>query len=150
MREIEIQCPSCGGYGVYQGMSERDTCAVECHSCKGTGKTIYRYEEFTGRKIKADITRIFGNSCGYVHSANDVTTDEGKLIQFSKGGCSYEEWLNGEIPKPVKDLYCPYIWNNKGYGNEPLEDCKIYLEGFGSISKCKNYDNKLECWAKLE
>lgn len=83
-KEIEIQCPSCEGYGIYQGMSERDGSAVVCSSCKGTGKTIYRYREFTGRKVKENVKRIFKTSCGYVHSANDVTTQEGKTIEFSK------------------------------------------------------------------
>lgn len=151
MEKIIIQCRECQGTGLYKGMAERDNCATVCSTCKGTGKSEFYYNKFTGKKVKENIKRVFGNTCGYVHSDVDITTEqEGRVIKFSEGGCSYEEWLNGEIPKPVKELYCPYIWNNKGVGNEPIEDCKIYCKGFGSISSCENYHNKKECWIKFE
>ncbi|HWQ30063.1 MAG TPA: hypothetical protein VN549_03645 [Negativicutes bacterium] len=150
MKTITIECPNCNGTGLYQGMAERDNCAVVCHTCKGTGKTEYSYNEFTGRKTMNGVKRVFTRSCGYVHTAENIVTAEGQSIKFEDGGCTYEEWLNGTEPKPVKDLYCPYIWDNRGMGNEPLEDCKIHCKGFGSISNCEIYHKKAECWAKLE
>ncbi|MDM8130120.1 hypothetical protein QUW38_02175 [Clostridium butyricum] len=149
MKKIVIECSSCKGTGLYKGMSERENCAVVCSVCHGTGKTDFFYNEFEGRKKRTDVKRVFKNSCGYVQSDEDVTTKDGKVIKFSEGGCSYEEWLNGEEPKPVEDLYCPYVWNNTGIGHEPLNDCKEHC-GFGSISNCKKYDCKEECWKKLK
>lgn len=149
MKKLIIECQNCKGTGLYKGMSERDSCAVICSSCYGTGKVEFHYNEFEGRKVRSDVKRVFKSSCGYVHSHEDVTTDEGKTIKFSEGGCSYEEWLNGTEPKPVEDLYCPYIWNNTGMGHEPLNDCDKYC-GFGSISSCKKYNYKKECWENLK
>ena len=149
MKKIVIECSTCKGTELYKGMSERDNCAVVCSVCKGTGKVDFYYNEFEGRKKRSDVKRVFKSSCGYVHSDKDVTTEDGKVIKFSEGGCSYEEWLNGKEPKPVEDLYCPYIWNNTGMGHEPLNDCKEHC-GFGSISACKKYDCKEECWNKLK
>ncbi|HHX13228.1 MAG TPA: hypothetical protein GX731_10430 [Clostridiales bacterium] len=148
-KTIEIECKSCSGTGLYKGSTERDGCATVCTTCEGTGKVDFTYKEFEDRKLRIDVKRVFGNTCGYIHSDQDVTTKEGKLIRFSNGGCTYEEWLSGANPKPVKELYCPYIWNNKGIGDEPLQECKEYC-GFGSISNCKIYDRKHECWKKLE
>ena len=149
-KTITIECGSCQGTGLYKGMSERDNCAVVCYSCKGTGKVDFTYNEFEGRKRRTDIKRVFKKSCGYIHSDQDTITREGKEIKFTEGGCTYEEWLNGVDPKPVKSLYCPYIWDNKGAGNEPLKDCREHCKGFGSISDCEIYHQKEECWAKLE
>ena len=149
MKKIVIECSNCKGTGLYKGISERDSCAVVCSVCKGTGKVDFYYNEFEGRKKRTDVKRVFKNSCGYVQSDKDVITKDGNVIKFSEGGCSYEEWLNGEEPKPVEDLYCPYVWNNTGMGHKPLNDCKEYC-GFGSISACKKYDCKEECWKKLK
>lgn len=149
-KTITIECKSCKGTGLYKGMAEKDNCATVCTVCRGTGKSDFTYNEFEGKKLRTDVKRVFGNTCGYIHSDKDTTTRDGKLIKFSEGGCTYEEWINGNEPNPVKDLYCPYIWNNKGIGNEPLEDCKEHCKGLGNISNCEIYHRKHECWTKLE
>lgn len=149
METVKIVCRECLGTGLYKGMAEQDNCAVICGKCKGSGAVNYTYELFTGRKERRGITRVFKSSCGYGHSAEDVTTTDGRLIQFSKGGCSYEEWLQGAEPKPVKDLYCPYLWDTRGMGNEPLDRCKEH-KGFGYISNCLHYEDKATCWKMLE
>lgn len=143
-KEIIIECPSCKGTGLYKGIAERNQCAVICHTCDGKGFTSYKYREFNGRKHKPNVTRIFQNSCGYVHSAVNQ-----KGIKFEEGGCTYSEWLSGARPKPVKDLYCPYIWDNKGYGNEPCSRCKEGC-GFGVISNCRYFADKAACWKEYE
>jgi hypothetical protein len=150
MKTMIIEYPSCKGTGLYQGMAERDNCAVVCHSCNGTGKTEYHYNKFTGRKAKDGVKRVFARSCGYVHTAENCYTKEGNYIRFEDGGCTYEEWLKGEEPKPVKDLYCPYIWDNRGIGNEPCSRCKDGHKGFGFISDCEFYSDKAKCWAEYE
>lgn len=145
MPKITIQCSACNGTGLYKGCAERDGAAVVCYRCNGAGKTEFSYEEFTGRKERKDVKRVYDGSHGYVISDQDFSKD-GKTVKFSEGGCTYEEWLNGATPKPIKDLYCPYIHNNRGIGNEPLERCKRGCRGFRSISDCDFYNDKITCW----
>jgi len=138
MPKINIVCKDCDGTGLYKGMAERGKCAVVCRSCNGTGKQEFHYEEFKERKKRDDIERVFRGSYGYVHDHN------------SPGGCTYEEWLNGKEPEPVKEYYCPYIWDNKGIGNEPLEKCKEDISIGMSITNCIHYNNKNECWREYQ
>lgn len=149
-KTIVIECQSCGGTGLYKGVAERGDCAVVCYMCKGTGKTTFTYKEFTGRKLRDGVKRVFARSVGYAHSDKDFTTKEGETIRFSEGGCTYQEWLRGEEPKPVKDLYCPYLWENKGVGNEPCSRCNKGCIGLGLISSCDFYEDKANCWKEYE
>ena len=156
---VDVVCASCKGTGLYRGMAERDGSAVVCSNCKGTGKVTvtHTYEEFAERKPITDVTRVFAGSFGYVHAADDVVAEDGKVIAFSKGGCTYEEFLNGEEPKPVKELYCPYAWTNQGMQEDDHPDHEFYTENCrpvknwgGFISDCKKYGDKSECWALYE
>ena len=149
MKTIEIECPSCKGTGLYVGMCEREGSAVVCTTCGGKGYTTYSYNEFTGKKVKEGVKRVFKKTCGYVHGAEDYTTPEGKVIHFSQYGCTYEEWLNGKEPKPMEELYCPYVYYNKGIGSEPLEKCRGNLSEWGMITKCKLYFDKENCWKEF-
>lgn len=145
MKEIKIECPSCEGTGLYKGMCERDGCAVVCTECDGKGYTTYRYNDFTGKKVKEGITRVFQKTCGYVHSDKNHKSDKG-IIHFENYGCTYQEWLNGAEPKPMEELYCPHVYYNRGIGNEPLEKCKQY-GGLGNlITDCPLYSEKKKCW----
>ena len=146
MQTIIIQCKSCGGTGLYQGMGETDGAAVVCHTCKGTGKTEFTYKEFTGKKVKEGVERVYKGSFGYCIGTKDITTDKGQLIRFSKFGCTYQEWLNGKTPRYIEDLQCPYICENRGMGNEPCSRCKEGCQSFGSISNCTFYSDKAKCW----
>lgn len=159
MKEIKLNivCGDCGGTGLYVGFAEKDGAAVICSTCEGTGceKYEFRCELFKKRKLRKDTKRVFKRSCGYMHCPQDVTTEEGKLIEFSKAGCSYEEWLKGDEPKPVKELYCPYLWTqqrlqSKDKNNLYESRCK---NGTGLellISKCKYYEEKEKCWKIYE
>lgn len=149
MPKIIIECSSCNGTGLYVGESERDGAAVICRECEGTGYITFEYKKFKERKIRENVKRVF-EPCNYVISATDIITKEGKLIKFSEAGCSYEEWLQGAKPKPIKDLYCPYIWRNTGMGHEPLEKCKENTSHSCVISDCKLYYLKEECWKEYE
>lgn len=148
-KTIQIECPSCKGTGLYKGYAEKDDCAVICANCAGKGFINYSYNEFHGLKKREGIKRIFASSCGYIHSAYDVISKDGNTINFEKYGCTYEEWLNGAEPKPVEDLYCPYIYFNQGIGNEPLLDCQENHICGTTISSCKKYLQKADCWAKF-
>lgn len=118
MKTVEIECPSCKGTGLYAGICERDGAAVVCTTCGGKGYTTYSYNEFTGKKVKEGVKRVFQKTCGYIHGSEDYTTPEGKVIHFSQYGCTYEEWLNGKEPTPMEELYCPYVYYNKGCWKE--------------------------------
>jgi hypothetical protein len=159
MKKIKIEnieCPACKGTGLYKGMCEKGGSAVVCHSCKGTGRTTftYSYTEFTGKKKRDDVNRVYSGSHGYVLTDKDITTDEGKKIEFSKAGCSYEDWLKGKEPVPVKDLYCPYSYTNQRLQTNDVNDlyktrCSKAL-GFGLISACKLNCEKHVCWEIFE
>lgn len=138
--EVDIKCSACRGTGLYVGFCERDGSAVVCYKCNGSGKFHHKlaYELFTERIRRDDVKRVFLQTCGYVHSAED---HEG--IEFSKGGTSYKDWLEGGDPKPIKSLYCPLLWTNQRWKTDKC------LWG-GRISQCKHWENKAKCWEEYE
>ena len=145
--ELEVNCPSCNGTGLYHGLAERDDCAVVCSRCDGIGMTIVHYTKFVGRVKREDIERVFPGAFGYVHSHKDVTVETGEVLHFSKYGCTYAEWLKGAEPKPMEELYCPYMFDNQGSGNEPFLECKDRKWG-EHISSCVHFKDMKECWER--
>jgi hypothetical protein len=93
------------------------------------------------------IARVYLSGMGYVISAKDGEAAEGKVIHFSKYGCSYEEWLSGKVPTHIEELYCPQIAYNNGIGNEPCSRCRGTLGG--RISDCQFYYDKATCWEEI-
>jgi hypothetical protein len=156
----KIVCTSCGGTGLYVGMAEREGAAVVCHKCNGTGcfEHEFKYVLFEERVLRKDVKRVFKTSCGYGHSAIDRTSKEGTVIEFSKAGVAYEDWLKGEKPKPVKTLYCPYLWENQNIqdSNHPCHKtlfstkCEDGLSLGCSVTSCKFYGEKSKCWEIFE
>mgnify|MGYP001157472096 FL=1 len=145
MKTIKIECPKCGGTGLYQGICERDGAAVVCYACKGSGAVTFSYNEFTGRKRRNNVRRVYESGGGYVISAEDKTLDNGETIRFSQFGCGYEEWLAGCPPLPIKDLYCPNLLCHDNLV-EGCEDCRV-----GSyIYECPHYANRAACWEQYE
>jgi len=150
----KLVCTCCGGTGLYNAFIETGACAIICRNCKGTGcvETTLSFELFTGRKPLEGVTRVFAKSLGHRHYANDHEYEDGNVIEYSKGGCSYEEFLNGEKPKPVKDLYCPGEWvggfnySSKFY----MEHCHPARNVTGSTNTCSNKKNKAQCWKIYE
>lgn len=155
---VRAVCERCDGTGLYQGFAEKDGCAVVCASCNGTGCTDVTYEPFLDRKLfhEGEIKRVFKDNCGYGHSATDVTTQEGRVILFSKGGCTYDEWLQGKEPLPVKGLYCPFQWTRQDLQINDVNN--LYKtrceEGLGycgkQITECKHFADKADCWYIFE
>lgn len=150
-----IVCQSCGGTGLYSGMSERKGCAVICNDCDGTGREQFEfeYEVFKKRKGRKDIKRVFKDSCGYGSCPNDYTTKEGRVIHYSKGGCTYQEWVKGVKPLPVEDLYCPMSWESQHIQNDDNKHYKTLYSprcspslSCGCISDCKLFSDKAKCW----
>ena len=146
--ELDIECRACGATGLYKGMAERGACAVVCCDCKGTGKKTIHVKEFKGRKKRDDIKRVFGGSYGYAHTDKDTVAEEGGTLHFSRFGCTYEDWLKGAKPKPMEELYCPYIYDNQGIGNEPFLECADEHMWSCSITDCTHYKDKHKCWER--
>lgn len=149
-KRIQIVCKECGGTGLYIGFAEADKSAVVCRACHGTGCVEFEYDEFTGRKIRGDVDRVYDGSYGFGISSKDHTKSDGTVIRFSEFGCSYQDWLDGKEICPIKDLYCPYMWKNTGWGNEPLEQCKSHIGLGDRISDCSEFKNKKRCWDLYE
>lgn len=146
--EFEQQCDSCGGTGVYVGMAERDGSAVICRTCEGTGKYYfkYTYEEFTEKKIKTGIKRVYQNNPGIGIGEKEGTC---KLEDF--GGMSYEDWFAGKKFKKgmeMRKYTCPaWYYQSADYKKKPnWEECI----GIGSFSACLSFKNKEKCWEKFD
>lgn len=150
--EVYQECEYCGGTGLYAGFAEKDDCAVVCRFCKGKGSIDYKHEyiPFTGKKQKSGVSRVFKGSFGYGHSSEDIITKEGKAIKFSQGGVSYSEWLKGGEPKPVKELYCPFMFMSQDLSKHPTlkKHCSIINNVGTFISECPQ--DKKKCWELWE
>ena len=146
-------CKACGGTGLYSGMAEAKGCAVICNMCNGSGFGINASGE---RKSVNGIRRIFAHSAGFGHAPTGKYKNEktGKWFNFEDGGCTYQEWLHGAKPQPVKGLYCPYLWTRQDLQTKDKNGlyknhCSKHLS-FGSITDCKQYPKMHECWDIFE
>lgn len=154
MKIIIIECPHCEGTGLYIGFTERDGAAVICYHCNGTGSTTYSYKEFTGRKNRNDVTRVFKKSQGYtLKGCGEITYDNGLRVEFDKVGVSYDEWKNGKTPKMIRGLGCPCSSDQskcnsiKGFIDTCEELNGKYISMF---SQCRLYKNCDSCWDRFE
>lgn len=155
MLGLTIECTSCNGTGLYIGMAEKDGAAVICFKCKGSGQVNFTYRPFTGRKQRDDVVRVFKGSFGFMHYASNVMQDDGFVLAFASAGCTYEEWLNGVEPKPMKELYCPYLWTDQHLQTDDVNDlyrncCSEGLPAGNYIFNCKHFSKKQWCWATFE
>lgn len=153
--ELEIQCKSCQGTGLYQGVGEGKGTAVVCYDCKGTGKAHYsfQYEEFTGRKLRDDVERVYRRGSPYKLGLGKINFDDIGEIDMDHEGISYREFLNGDTPKHIKQLGCPMMVDQgacheiKGF----VETCNELNGGWiNYIPNCKNKKNILQCWKRFE
>lgn len=149
--EADVECTSCRGTGLYQGFAERKGAGVVCSTCDGTGKSHIKHEytPFTKRKKHKKVTRVYKTAGGYGISSEDVMTQDGKLIEFSAGGVSYAEWLEGGEPKPIRDLHCPLEHYCQGSTEgEWLKKHHCHKNGQGPggyIPDCSR-KNRVSCW----
>ena len=140
------QCKSCGGVGLYVGMAERDGAAVVCNACEGSGREQknVEYEEFTGRKERKGITRVYRISSGIVLAPSVV-----------KGGVSLDEWEKDSESvnrrgAEIRDHVCPAWWYQSADSrkNPNWEECK---DSWGrSFSNCRHFKNKAHCWDRFD
>lgn len=147
----EVRCQSCGGTGLYNGIGEGGGACVICNTCKGTGKNEINisYDKFKGREKREDCERVYTKGMGYKISSKD-TWCKGEHFPFHLYGCTYEEWLNGKKPIPLKFLGCPYQETNQSLQSHDVNNlyktrCDKGL-GWGRISNCKFHYEKHICW----
>lgn len=154
--KIKIECKQCAGTGLYVGMAERHGAAVVCIHCNGSGCDTLTYTPFKKRKKRSGVERVFAGSFGYMHSARKETTDDGRVLNFQDAGATYAEWLKGADPKPVKQLYCPYLWTYQALQDKTHKAHQLYKDNCvevcpGSrISDCHRWNTKHECWETFD
>ena len=157
MKQIDmvIECSSCKGSGVYVGMAEKDGAAVICHNCKGTGAFhyVFNYNDFTGRKSRADVKRVYLQSYGYVIAPKEIDFKGIGKIDMANEGVSYNDFLNGAMPGHIEKLACPMLADQgachdiKGFTDE----CNKLHGGWVSyLPECKNRANMAECWKRFK
>lgn len=156
MKKIDmmIECPSCKGTGVYSGIGEGEGIGVVCTKCKGTGKYHYTYEynEFTERKRKEDVERVYLSGSRHKLGLGKINFVNVGIIDMDKEGVSYDEFLEGKMPKHIEKLGCPMLADQSachridGFTNK----CnKINGEWINRISDCKHQPHKSECWKRF-
>ena len=147
MKVISIECKDCMGTGLYVGLAERDGAAVVCHSCKGTGMTDFRFNEFTGRKDKPNVKRVYQTNPGIV-----IGTGHGHSLS-SFGGMPATDWADGKPFPPGSEnrtFTCPAWWYQcADYDKKPKwDECMSNLGG--SFSGCKHFCDKAKCWERFD
>ena len=55
---VEAECDHCGGVGVVCGMNQPTGVGFTCPICNGSARKIITYAPFTGRKRRADVTKV--------------------------------------------------------------------------------------------
>lgn len=147
-KEIRIkhECGACNGTGLYVGMAERSGAAVVCHSCKGQGWKESVFVEFTERKEKPGVRRVFQTNPGVV-----IGEREG-LALSDFGGMPLEDWKAGK-PFPAgsenRAYSCPRWWTQSAGGSMPEWD-ECYSNIGRSFSQCAHFCNKAECWKRWD
>ncbi|MFA6355312.1 MAG: hypothetical protein WCW65_02715 [Candidatus Paceibacterota bacterium] len=167
--KIKVECPTCKGTGLFAGCCEAKDAAVVCSHCKGKGWVFLNtlevnngevYTIFTTLNRKRGVIRIYESSCGYGVMATDYTvkkedededSEVGKVYEFSKYGVLYKDWLKGKKPIPMKQLYCPYVYDNRGVGSGPCSRCEEGMGEHMSMNRCKYFRKDHEkCWEEYE
>ena len=140
------ECADCQGTGLYVGIAERDGAAVVCYWCKGTGKRkrSFTYQEFTGRKPKLGVRRVYDHGAGYILHPEVVP-----------GGVTLQEWEKD--PESVKrrgselrEHTCPLLWyQTTDDSKKPDWDECIKIWG-GRIKDCKHFPQRAKCWERFD
>ena len=163
-KRVRCTCGSCEGTGIYKGFLEGEDLGVICSSCNGTGYYIlnmkdnmqlvmdeerniiyvvengivsYPVELFKELKRRDDVNyvmygtgRNFSTSWLFKHYASEINV------------ITYEEFLNGYLPLPMRQYTCPrQISQDYGDGSFKYECHKCH----SLFSECPNY-GKMDCW----
>jgi len=152
-----VRCNDCKGTGLYQGFGEKDGAFVICLDCEGKGYVDIKitYDKFDELRKESKCKRVYSDGMGYTITDQDVTSSKEQFMPFSKYGCSYEDWLKGVKPIPIKFLGCPYQETNQGLQSRDKNNlyktrCKDNTELGRTITECKLYTEKDKCWELYE
>lgn len=155
--EMSVECEACNGTGVYSGIGESDGAGVVCYECAGTGlrKYDFEYKEFTGRKTRDDIKRVYKRNYGYKIGLGKVAFggDIGE-VNMDTEGVSYEEFLAGAMPDDIRAMACPMLADIgaceqiDGFIDICEDEHGLYIGT--RITECPNRCNKIECWKRFD
>lgn len=142
-----MKCGSCQGTGLYVGFAEHNGYAVQCQSCKGTGKSGSKGGKRS--KLRRDgIIWVIQTNPGMVVGTGHMA-DGTPLPLGIFGGMSYDDWLANKpftVGMEMRGWTCPAWWyQNVDIDKKPSWDECIVV---GSFSGCKNFDNKDKCWER--
>lgn len=145
MKEIKMECQSCGGFGVVENPRHADNeVGIVCHQCNGKGFTYFKYREFNQRRARSDIKKVYDKEYSYKLLKDEtITLDNGLIIDYSKEGVEYEDWLNGNCPKPIRQLTCPFL--EDGHQDKYEFGCCDNVRLSQRISECKHFKTD-RCW----
>lgn len=134
-------CTECDGTGLYVGFAESEGTAVICKRCKGSGevKRMFRYEEFTKRRMRSDVKRVYATNLGFTLNAERDTY-----------GMPYADWHNGQsfpVASEDRQRTCPAWWYRSA-------DCSRKPEwpecGNGAFPGCQHFGSKAACWVRWD
>jgi hypothetical protein len=114
---------------------------------------VFQYNEFTKRRKKDNVSRVYKSSMGYVIAPKVLEFDNQGTIDMTKEGVSYKEFLKGKLPEYIEGLGCPMQADQsmchdvKGFVDKCM---KLHGGYIGVISKCKYQPNKAECWKRFK
>lgn len=139
--EVETECPSCHGTGVYKSVFEHGRTGVVCRTCEGSGLHIVKYRPFQGRQRRADVQRVYPRS-GHV------------VDDHIEGGVEYEAFFNNEsapnvVGNELRGVMCPAgRWKDEpGFQKIALwKTCEAHVQWGGRFSLCPCFPNKQACW----
>ncbi len=97
---VRAQCGDCGGTKIYVGLECHDGAGMVCANCEGKGWVPITYTPFIAPKKRNDVKRVFEAQKYRTFYPTDHTFEDGKTVNYSEFGCTYEEWENGATPKP--------------------------------------------------
>lgn len=85
--KLEYECDDCRGTGLYSGFCEAKGTAVVCLGCDGSGKAVFKYSPFMGRKKRTDIKTVSRSRGSFIGTGVGAV---GKSV-------TYDEFLRGAI-----------------------------------------------------
>jgi hypothetical protein len=111
---------------------------------------VVTYKDFTGRKLRTDVSRVVRVNPGIILGVG--ATKRGEILtRESFGGLNYEDWFNGKpfVPGTEDRAHtCPaWFYQSADYDKRPKwDECGVC----GTFSDCKEFKNKAACWARWD
>lgn len=81
---VVVQCESCGGTGLYEGMCEKKGEPVVCLNCEGTGGVKISYTPYAGRKTKRGVKCVRFSRGSFILNCGGIGGTEMSYDEFQK------------------------------------------------------------------